>query len=222
MMRRLLFILIAATQIAALPLTIDPPTVEIGTPVTLSISLPTETTKLVGFPDLGSFALLEPPVRKGTILTIKLLPLRPGEQTIPPFPFQTGQRLESTTTIRLSVEAPIVPESAHPLRPLPEATDQTNLPWKNIVLIAGFATLALLLTAGLRYRRQKTIEPEYDLNDRFAQLDRAVQQAREQANPDWDNLCRQLDRSRFAPLPQREDELQELTAEFLRLRGETV
>lgn len=221
-MRRLLLILIATTQIAALPLAIDPPTVEIGTLVTLSISLPSESTTLVGLPDLGSFALLEPPVRSGNILTLKLLPLRPGELTIPPFPFQTGQRLESTNAIRLSVEAPFVPESAHPLRPLPEETYQDNSLWKMITSIAGFATLALLIAASLRYRRPKTIDPVCDLNDRFAVLARAVQQVRDHDDPEWDRLCRRIDRSRFAPLPRSDEELQELTSEFARLKGETV
>ncbi len=144
MIRRLFFILIAATQIAALPVSLDPTTAEIGLPLTLSISLPDETTRLVGLPDLGAFALLEQARQSGKILTLKLLPLRPGNQTIPRLSFQTGQRLESTTVITLTVEAPAIPEAPHPLRPFPvemEQEDSSLAMVTMVTLIAGFTVL---------------------------------------------------------------------------------
>ncbi len=220
MICRLFLILIAATQIAALPVAIAPETAHIGQPLTLIITLPEEETNLVGLPDLGTFALLEPAIRNGNLLTLRLLPLRPGDQTIPGLPFQTGQRLESTTAISIAVEAPATPESPHPLRPFPEKTGQDRSTQKIALLVVGFALLMLLMAAALWARRLRTIKPADDPVDPFSHLAAAAQQARVRSDPDWDCFCQRLDRIRFAPLPRSDEELAELTVEFSRLKGE--
>ena len=220
MIRRLFFILIAATQIAALPVSIDPPTAEIGMPLTVSISLPSATTTLVGLPDLGSFALLEPPKQNDKRFTIRLLPLRSGDQTLPSFSFQSGQRREATNIIVLTVEATEIPETPHPLRPFPETAGQNSSSERLIPLFIGFAILMLLLILALRYRRPNIGMQTGDPQDPFSLLARAVHQARIHTDPDWEQLCRQIDRVRFGPLPHSNDELEEFEIEFARLKGE--
>ena len=223
MIRRLLLILIAATQIAALPLSVDPPTAEVGIPLTISISLPDATTELVGYPDLGSFALLTPPERSGNSFTFRLLPLRPGSQSIPALSFRTGQHRDATAATVLTVAAPPAPDVPHPLLPLPASVRQLQRHSNRLLIsiTAGFAFLGLVLTVFLHRRRARITQPTPDLDEQFAQLATAVSRVQDIDNPEWQHFCRQLERIRFAPLPRNQEQLQELTGEFVRLRGET-
>jgi hypothetical protein len=221
-MWRLFLILIAATQIAALPLKIEPPTVEIGMPLTVSITLPNLSSELVGFPDLGFFALLEPPVRNGNQFTFTLLPLRPGSQRIPAFAFRSDQRLESTDSIDITVEAPAILATAHPLKPFPDSTSPDGIFTRVVYLIAGLGGVVLLLSTTSRFRRSKTIQPPVSLDDQFAQLARAAKHARNHNDPDWNSFCQRLERIRFAPVSRNTVQLAELTAEFARLKGERL
>lgn len=223
MIRRLVWIVVAASQLAALPLSVDPPTAEVGIPLTVSISLPDATTELIGFPDLGSFALLAPPERSGNNITLHLLPLRPGIQSIPALPFRTGQHRVTTDAVTLSVAAPPVPDRPHPLRPLPEPAREQQKRSNNLLfsITAGFAALGLVLTLFLRRRRAQIAQPAPDLDEQFAQLAAAVSLIQDIDNPEWHRFCRQLERSRFAPLSRNQNQLQELTGEFVRLREET-
>ena len=221
MIRRLLLILIAATQIAALPLSVSPPIAEVGTPLTISITLPEETTKLAGFPDLEPFALLGLPERTGKTLTLHLLPLRPGQHAIPALTFQTGQRRDSTVATLLVIEAPAALDTPHPLRPLPESEQPGRPSWLWIPLTSGLVVLAFFLIGLLPKRLSKTLKPKRNNNDPFSELATSVGKTRIINDPNWDRFCHRLDRIRFSPLPHDPNELQELIKEFDLLRGET-
>ena len=220
MIRRLLLTVVAVTQIAALPLSVDPPTAEVGIPLTVSITLPDTPTELIGFPDLGSFVLLAPPERNGNNFTFRLLPLRPGNQSIPALPFRTGQRQLTTATISLSVAAPPVPDNPHPLRPLPEPTRQRQDRSSSILIsiAGGFAVLGLTIVIFRRRRHAPVARPAPDLDDQFAQLAATVNQVPNIDRPEWQRFCQKLERVRFSPLPRNLEQLQELNAEFIRLQ----
>jgi hypothetical protein len=222
MIRRLLLILLAVTQIAALPLSIEPKNVMVGSPLTITISLPNESTTLVGFPDLDAFALLEEPERIGDTLTIRLLPLRAGDLTIPALPFQTGRRLDTTESTILTIDIPTIPESPHPLRPLPKMkpTPQTAPVWSWIILVIGLAVTGLLIASRIRYRRPKRTKQALNLEDQFSDLAAAAALLRVVDDPEWDRFFQQLDRIRFGPLPHSDNDLQEFTAKLTSLRGE--
>ncbi len=224
MIRRLLLLVVAVTQIAALPLSVDPPTAEVGIPLTVSITLPDATTELVGFPDLGPFALLAPPERSGNKFTFHLLPLRPDSQSIPALPFRIGQRLVTTDAVSLSVAAPPVPDSPHPLRPLPDPARERQERSSHILIsiAAGFAILGLTVIIFRRRRQSQVAQPAPDLDEQYAQLAAVVSRVPATDRPEWQQFCRQLERVRFAPLPRSQEKLQELIREFIRLQEETA
>lgn len=222
MSRRLLLMLIAATQLAALPVSVDPPEVEFGRPVTITVTLPETSTELVGFPEIEPFALLTQPERFNNELTFRLLALRPGKQTIPSFAFRTDQNLERTEPVTLTIAVPQTPEEPHPLRsfPYPER-EGIEKPSKILpVLAAGIAVLVLILTVLLKRRRSHITQPAPDLDEQFTQLAAAVRLVQDLEEPEWQQFSRQLEKVRFAPLLRNEEQLRELTTEFVRLRGE--
>lgn len=219
---RLLFILIAVTQLAALPISVNPPEVEFGKPVTIRVTLPEKSSDLVGFPELEPFALLTPPEKLDNEFIFRLLPLRPGRQTIPALTFRTGQRLERTEPVTLTIAAPQIPKAPHPLRSFPvpehERIENPNRIWLGVA--AGFAILGLILVGFLRLRRSQIAQPENDLDEQFAQLAAEARLIQDLGKPGWQQFLRQLEKIRFAPLSRSKEQLQVLTAEFVKLRGE--
>lgn len=219
MIRRLLMILLAVTQIAALPLAIEPEEVEIGRPVTVSIALPDDSYRLLGVPDLGPFVLIAPIEQDGNRVTLRLLPLRPGMHSIPPLPFSSGQRRMTSAATPARISAPELPKTPHPLRALPEADTEPAVTRQGAALIVGGGLLLLFLAIAVR-RRPGRHSAEPSLDDRLFALAVAAKRASDNGDPDWRQFCQRLDRIRFAPIPLRHEELEELTEDFVRLSEE--
>jgi hypothetical protein len=224
MIRRLLVILIAVSQLAALPLAIEPARVEVGVPISVAITLPDATTKFIGFPDLGAFALLTAPERIGNTFTLQLLSLRPGDQALPPLPFRSGQLQLSTAETFLIVNAPPTPESPHPLKPFPEP-EQEPVKHSNRLLryiLVSLAVFGMVLIVARYLDRTQEAATEADLDQQFANLAAAVRQTPDFNNPELQQFWQKLEKVRFGPLLRNESHLLALQAEFGRLRGETT
>lgn len=217
---RLLLILLAVAQIAALPVVIEPPTLTIGEPLSVQVALPDEAAELIGLPDLGPLALLEPPRRSGTTFTLRLLPVRPGPLTFPPLPFQTGQSRFSTAATELMIEAPPLPDSPLPVRALPEPTPAGRPSGLWLPLSAGVLGLLLLSAVVIHRRRPAAAAQTAGAEDPLAQLAAAVERYQLLGHPEWLRLRQQLEHLRFAPVQHSDADIQALAAELNRLRGE--
>ena len=219
---RLVLLLLVPLLVAAapLPLVTEPDTPTLGNPFRVSIDLPEPESHLAALPDITPFILLAPPATERNRIILYLLPLRPGEAEIPPLPVLQGRATRLTTSaLTFNIEPGPAPAELNPLRPLPEET----LPAGRHLLYTILAVATLVPVIGLvllrAYRKMDTAPPEME----HPLLVDLVQRLRESGpcpSPEWLEFRRRLERLRFAPLPQAEEEILALRQEFLRLRKE--
>lgn len=222
MKRRLPLALLGALLIAAAPvpvhLTPDPP--RLGVPLLLTVELPDASTELAGLPPLAPFELLEPPRREGRQLRLLLLPMRPGEQTIPSLPLRqeaTGQLATAGLTVTVAEAVPADAAPA-PLKPLPGG-GRTFTPWLAALLLP-------LLAALLLWRRHSHAKPspprlaELTGEALLTELQRRLTAAVGIPAAQQLELAQRLERLRFAPVAADEESVRRLLADFLAATGE--
>lgn len=206
-----LFVLCVALPAAAAPpqIRLDPAAPVFGRPVTIIIPLSDHETTLAGLPELGTFEPLAPPIRSDGEIRIVVLPMRPGEQEIPPFPLQVGRsRLIDTAPLVVTVLEGIAQNAApapFKRRPIPLVGSGPGR-WVVILLAAiGGSLLAIYL-----YRRWKTRQILEKLPTQ-AQLQLLRKRLlNTPPEPGRDALLAEIDVLRFAPVEVSAERLAEL------------
>lgn len=195
---------------------LDPPSPIFGKPLSIIITLEDEETTLAGLPDLGPFEPLAPPLHHGREIRFVVLPMRPGNHEIPPFPLQVGTaRQIETAALRVTVLEGIAQNAAiAPLkrRPFPLVGSGPGV-W----IAIGTVLLLLLGTGGALFWR-------WWHRPNFFKLPLAVQLAQLEArtrklpvSPERTTLLTELTERRFAPLSSTTDDIYRLHYKFLSL-----
>jgi hypothetical protein len=200
---------------AAIPVEQQPTEALLGVPLLLTFTLPADDLHLADLPGLAPFELLAPPHRQGNRLQIIVLPLRPGQHTLPPLPLQGAGRQLSTAPLAIEVAEGIAEgASIAPLKTLPSPA---TFFWP--LLAAGLA----LLGAALFYAVGKKPPAERPLDSlRGALLLEALQRlltAEAGSGAEWQLLRRRLEELRFAPAPRPGETAEALLAEYRRLQS---
>lgn len=210
-----LLLLLAAPAAATTPrIRIEPAAPILGKPLTIVIPLAADDVALTGLPDLGPFEPLAPPIRGERDIRLVVLPMRPGERELPPFPLQVGNsRQIETDPLKVTVLEGVAAD-ARPApykgRPLPLiGTDRRGL----------FTALGLLLAGALLLGRLWRL-----YRDRLEHLPPALQLERLQSRLEplpptagRDELLATILLFRFGPITLTQDELRTLRQSVLRL-----
>lgn len=215
----LLALLTATASLASPVLRLDPPAPILGKPLSIIITLDDEETFLAGLPDLGPFEPLAPPLQSGREIRLVVLPMRPGNLEIPPFPLQVGtaRQIETAPFPVAVLEGIALDAGIAPLkrRPFPIVGSGPGL-W------IGLAALLLLIigtgvTLFLRWWRR----PDFFKLPRATQLAQLKTRASQlRPTPGRTDLLREIEVHRFAPLPCTEAEIIDLHKRLLLLVAE--
>lgn len=215
----LLLTLCPVVLLAAPPaIRLDPAAPVFGKPLTIVIPLTDEETTLAGLPDLGAFEPLAPPLHTGSEIRLVVLPLRPGQREIPPFPLQVGtSRQIETAALRVTVLEGIAQEAAiAPLkrRPFPLVGAGPG-GW---IVIGGIAFLLLAATATLLWRWwRRPSFAELPVTTQLAQLrGRLLKLPPSELRS---QLLVEIEERRFGPIATSAEEIHRLHSELLSLQA---
>lgn len=212
----ILTLLPAALVLAAPVVHLDPATPILGKPLSIIITLDDEETELAGLPDLGSFEPLAPPLHHGPEIRLIVLPMRPGDQEIPPFPLQVGTaRQIETAPLAVTVLEGIAHNAAiapFKRRPFPLVGSGPG-GW----ILAG-ALLLLFAGAGIALFWRWWRRPNFFKLPQTIQLARLESRARQlPASTASTALLDEIRERRFAPLPSSTDDIHRLYRQLLSL-----
>jgi hypothetical protein len=210
--------LLPVTLLLAAPVVhLDPPTPILGKPLSIIITLEDEETVLAGLPDLSPFEPLAPPLHRGQEIRLVVLPMRPGEREIPPFPLQVGTaRQIETAALRVTVLEGIAKDAAiAPLkrRPFPLVGSGPGS-W---ILVAVIVLLLLGTSAALFWRWWWQRPNFFKLSQSVQLAQLAARAGQLQPSPARSRLRAEIDERRFAPLVSTADDISRLHSQLLSL-----
>lgn len=195
---------------------LDPAAPVFGKPLSIIIPVADAETILAGLPDLGAFKPLAPPLQTGKEIRLVVLPMRPGEQEIPPFPLQVGtSRQIETAALRVSVlegvaqDAAIAPYKRRPFLLVGSGPGS----WIAIGTIAGLVLGAAVTLFWHWWRR-----PRFEKLPRAAQLSwLRTRLLKLPASERRALLLAEIEERRFAPIPTHPHDIHRLHSELLSL-----
>lgn len=153
-MNRLWILLLLPLLLGAAPIDevqLEPSAPRLGEPLLVTLQRPDGNWELSDYPDLTPFQLLEPPRHTEKSLQLRLLPLRPGAATIPPFSLYKGSQVWLSPPVTVDIVDPFTGlDTPTPRHPWPSTTTPFNR-W----LAALLVSLAGLLVVGWRWTAKR-------------------------------------------------------------------